>query len=123
MAQLTQSEALKQLADEVKWWRSNYSDHDACSSRAGWSSYKGNSGSNCDSIWDSDYNKIANQWCVTTGNKHKKRTEKTKTVGGVDYKVFKEADKSLSGGKGTAHFIESWSGTQFIWHFKLVAAT
>ena len=120
MAQLSKGEAQKQLADEVKWWRKNFAG-DGWKTRAGWSSYKGNSPKDCDSIWDYDYNAIANQWCNVSTNSHKKRRETTKRVGGEDYRVFKEADKSLSGGKGSAHFIESWSGTQFIWHFKLVS--
>ena len=118
---LSRQKAQQQLAAEVKWWRKNFADHDACKARAGWSSYKGNSPTNCDSIFDYDYNFIVNAWSGATGNKHKKRTEQKKNVGGTDYTIFKESDRSLSGGKGTAHFIESWSGTQFIWHFKLEA--
>lgn len=119
---LTRNEAQKQLADEVKWWRKNYSGN-GWRTRAGWSSFKGNSPTNCDSIFEKDYNSMANQWCGVTGNKHKKRKEISKTIGEETYRIFKEADTSLSGGKGTCHFIESWSGTQFIWHFKLEAAS
>jgi hypothetical protein len=118
---LSRQQAQQQLAREVKWWRRNFSNHNACTARAGWSSYKGNSPTNCDSIFDYDYNHVGNAWCGTSGNKHKKRTETKKTVDESNYTIFKESDRSLSGGRGTAHFIESWSGTQFIWHFKLQA--
>ncbi len=118
---LSRNEAVKQLADEAKFWRKNFAN-DNWKERPGWSSFKGNSPKDCDSIWDYDYNSVANGWCGGNSNKHKKRTEITKVIDGYSYKIFKEADRSLSGGKGTAHFIEAWSsGGQFIWHFKLEA--
>ena len=126
MAIITKTAAQSQLAQEVKWWRVNYNaqvmvgneSRAAWETRHGWSSRVGNAPSGADSFPASDYNSMANQWCGINTNVHKKRSEKVDTATG--HKIFKEADQSVSGGKNTCHFIESWSdGNKFNWHFKL----
>lgn len=120
MPELTKGAAQQQLANEVKWWRQNcIKKKFDWQTRAGWSSQVGNNPARADSIQQSDYNAMANQWCGVATNTHKKRT--TRVDASTGHTIFKEADTSLSGGKGSCHFIESWSdGTKFNWHFKVV---
>ena len=120
MPELTKGAAQQQLANEVKWWRQNcIKKKFDWQTRAGWSSQVGNNPARADSIQQSDYNAMANQWCGVATNTHKKRT--TRVDASTGHTIFKEADTSLSGGKGSCHFIESWcDGTKFNWHFTVV---
>src|SRR5262245_40387313 len=112
MALLTRSQAQQQLSAEVKWWRSN-PDAFAWKNRPNCASAVGNNPANADSIDESDYNAMGNQWCGTTHNKHQKRSAaKDDPKGG---KIFKEADASLSGGRNSCHFIESRKKGKFNW--------